>query len=189
MTKPIVESSALVRLIELELVNQYKRFVAKRLTISPRNCIFNAWVKTPDGGYVRMCQVPARLVPARYTSSVANPSGLPCTTLSKAKKCPLYIHYTGSGDSLVVPLITKDFIERLADTEKRSSSFKALHTLWLLLHEVEVINISWTTRMQLRLAAYFFKRKYHAYMIKNTPQAEVAWETLLKNFRTLVTNP
>ena len=180
----LVDNSSLVRLIEIELVNQYKRFLTKRLALAPRNCLFNVWTEISGGAYVRTCRVP----PVHVPLGLESPAGKPCYTLAKARKCPLYLHYTGVS-SQVVPRLTAEFIEKLADPEKRATSFKALNTLWILLHEVEVPSIGWFTRLKLRFIAKSFSNRYYKHLLKHTPQAEVTWDTLLKNFRHVVTNP
>ena len=184
MPKPIVDNSALIRLIEIELVNQYKRFLSKRVAVAPRNCIFNAWEKTAEGAYVRTCKLPER----HTLPNLESPSGSQCYTLSKAKKCPMYLHYTGGKPFQVVSRLTVEFIEKLVDPEKRATSFKALHTLWILLHEIEVPNISWLTRIKLRFIAKSMSTRYHKHLLRHTPKAEQTWTLLLKNFQSAL-NP
>ena len=181
---PIVDNTALLRLIEVELVSQYRRFLKKNLVVSPKTCRFNIWETTPEGGYIRMCRCPhvnsASVVLRLATEEVANK---PCTTLSHAKKCPLYQHYTGAPDMLVVAALTAEFLLRLEDPAKRATSFKTLHTLWLILHETEAFHLGWFSRIQLKITAKLFNKKYQQYLAKMTPKADATWGKLSQNFR------
>jgi hypothetical protein len=110
-------------------------------------------------------------------------------SLNYAKKCPLYQHYTGAASPDVVAALTEDFLIRLEDSEKRATSFKTLHTLWLILHETETFHLNWVTRIQLKICARIFNTKYLAYVVRRTPKAEVVWSRLTKNFRVALNIP
>lgn len=186
---PVVSSEALIRLIEIELVNQFQRFIKKHISKAPRNCRFNAIINTPDGGYLRLCKCPLVNTPTQVVHAAATlVSGKPCTTLYHAKKCPVYQHYTGVPDEQVMSALIEEFFARLTDPNKRAVSFKTLHTLWILLHETSSFNLSWFTRVQLKLYAKVFKRRYIKYLIKNTPAAELDWVKLTSNFNLVLTN-
>jgi len=184
MSKPIVDNVLLIRLIEVELVNQYRRFLSKRLAKAPRNCFFNVWLRLDSGGYTRKCQVPPiKDAPPHYLKFINSQ----CNTLAQAKICPLYTHYTGgSSEDDIIKSLTNEFLDKLIDPEKRSSSFKPLHTLWLLLHEVETINISWLTRVQLLIMAKIFKKAYHKHLVKSTPEADKIWDQRMAEFKSLI---
>ena len=185
----VVSSEALIRLIEVELVNQFQRFLKKYAAKSPRTCRFNAITQTPDGGYIRICKCPYVNTPsASVAQAVAQVTGKPCTTLAHAKKCPVYHHYTGADAENVPSALIEEFFTRVKDPQRRSTSFRTLHTLWLMLHEHEAINLSWITRIQLKCFAKIFKKRYTQYLIKNTPSAEIEWDRLTRNFMFVLAN-
>jgi len=182
-------SEALIRLIEIELVNQFQRFLKKHSGKSPKTCRFNSITPTPDGGYIRICRCPVVNSPSpKISAAVASVAGKPCTTLAHAKRCPVYQHYTGVSESEVTQALIDDFFSRIMDPGRRSTSFKTLHTLWILLHENMTFKLSLGTRIHLRILSVLFKRKYLAYMLKSTPQADYEWDSLTRNFNFVLTN-
>ncbi len=185
----IIDNTALLRLIEIELVSQYRRFMRKNLAVSPKTCRFNSWTATPDGGFIRMCQCPRiNASSISIQKTIDDYVNKPCTTLNHARKCPLYQHYTGVPVNAVVERLTEDFLLRLEDPVKRATSFKTLHTLWIILHESEAPKLSWTTRITLGIMARVFQHKYLAYLIKVTPKADLTWGKLSHNFKFVLSN-
>lgn len=185
----LVRPEALVRLIEIELVNQFERFIRKNLAQSPKTCRFNSLISTPGGGTIRICKCPAvNTLSKRILTAVVQVSGKPCTTLSHAKKCPVYQHYSGVPTEHVTSALIDEFFIRLQDPAKRATSFKTLHTLWLLLHESDVYNIGLLTRIHLKILSIFYKHKYCNYMVKITPAADAEWNKLTQSFMFVLSN-
>ena len=177
-----LSQDTLLRLVEVELVSQYRRFLKKNLPTAPRNCRFNSLSSTVSGGVIRLCKCKGHKSSLTLASLVETVTDKPCTSLAHAKKCPLYQHYTGVEGGQVVSALTKEFILRLEDPIRCSASFKTLHTLWILLHEMDTSNLSWWVKCNLKLLSRLYTRRYKKYLLKVTPSADVTWEHLLSNF-------
>lgn len=166
----VLTKKALIQLVEMELVNQFQRFMRKYLVQVPATCRFNIWEKTPEGGQIRVC-----------TCQEAQ-KGHPCTTINHAKKCTHYQHFTAAPVSMVPQALAQDFVSRVLDPEKRAAQFKTLHTLWLFLHEMEVQKLSFWTRWQLKWYSKLYTRLYEKKLARSTPKIEADWTKLLSNF-------
>jgi len=144
--------------------------------------MFNV-IEVSELGLNRICRCPLANVTASGLSEViAQYANKPCNTLSHAKKCPLFQHYTGADSSEVVQALTDDFLQRLSDPVKRSASFKNLHMLSLLVYEQDKFKLSLLGQFRLWLIYHFMQKKYTKYLVAiNTPAK--TWDTIVQSFK------